>query len=82
MRLRNLSTHIDPGFGGEPSICEACGATFSCGAHLSTSCWCAEVKLGEAARTEMRASSERCLCRACLERFAEHEKGAVEESNG
>jgi Cysteine-rich CWC len=60
----------------EPSVCEACGATFSCGATLS-GCWCQEVKLKESARAELRALYQSCLCRACLENYAE-----VEKNNG
>ncbi len=60
----------------EPSVCEACGEQFVCGASLS-SCWCQEIKLSESARGELRARYERCLCRACLENYAE-----VEKNNG
>jgi hypothetical protein len=66
----------------EPSTCEACGAAFTCGAGAEAGCWCAEVKLSEAVRAELRARYERCLCRDCLESFVELEKGAIEESNG
>jgi Cysteine-rich CWC len=59
-----------------PSVCEACGEQFVCGASLS-SCWCQEIKLSEAARGELRARYQRCLCRACLENYAE-----VEKNNG
>jgi Cysteine-rich CWC len=60
----------------EPSVCEACGAQFVCGASGS-SCWCQEIKLSEAAQAELRARYQRCLCRACLENYAE-----VEKNNG
>ncbi|HYO92336.1 MAG TPA: cysteine-rich CWC family protein, partial [Pyrinomonadaceae bacterium] len=64
--MRNLSQYIYQRSCSD-AACESCGATFSCGAS-ATSCWCAEVKLSEAVRTELRARYERCLCRACLER--------------
>ena len=49
--------------------CESCGSEFSCGASLK-GCWCAEVKLSEATRAELRQQFGDCLCRGCLERFA------------
>lgn len=52
-----------------PSVCEACGGEFVCGAPLA-GCWCAEVELSEAVRAELRARYRGCLCRGCLERFA------------
>jgi hypothetical protein len=55
-----------------PSVCEACGGEFTCGASLGA-CWCGEIKLSDAARAELRARYERCLCRACLETYAEGE---------
>jgi hypothetical protein len=69
----------------EPSTCEACGQSFTCGATLN-GCWCAEVKVSEAARAELRTRYQRCLCRTCLERFAEDDgesvSGARPESPG
>ena len=62
----------------EPSTCEACGASFVCGATLA-GCWCTEIKLSEATRTHLRSRYERCLCRACLETFAEGEKNNGEK---
>jgi hypothetical protein len=73
--LRNLSQYIYKGE-PEPSICEACGAEFKCGAQLD-GCWCAEVQLSEAVKVELRARYKRCLCRVCLESFVEPEKEAV-----
>jgi hypothetical protein len=57
----------------KPSVCEACGETFLCGASDS-SCWCQEIELSESALTRLRARYQGCLCRACLEIFAEGEK--------
>lgn len=61
-----------------PPACESCGQAFACGATLA-GCWCAEVKLTETVRAELRRRFQRCLCRACLERFAV-EDGAREDS--
>lgn len=72
MTLEKLTERALPQF-REPSVCEACGETFVCGASGS-SCWCQEIKLSEAAQIELRARYERCLCRACLENYAEVEK--------
>ena len=55
--------------GREPQACEACGGPFVCGATLA-GCWCTEIRLGAEVRRELRSRYERCLCRACLERFA------------
>ena len=68
MKLRKLAGIILP-IWREPSTCEACGAQFACGASLS-GCWCAEIKLSDSVRDELRARYRRCLCRACLEGFA------------
>jgi hypothetical protein len=53
----------------EPSVCEACGEEFTCGATLA-GCWCTEVKLTDEARASLRERYRKCLCRACLEREA------------
>ncbi|MBC7910945.1 MAG: cysteine-rich CWC family protein [Pyrinomonadaceae bacterium] len=52
--------------------CEACGSEFTCGARLK-GCWCSEIKLNDAVRAGLRERYEHCLCRACLEQFAEKE---------
>ncbi|HEX7997715.1 MAG TPA: cysteine-rich CWC family protein [Pyrinomonadaceae bacterium] len=77
--MRNLSQHIHPSQTAQ--TCEACGATFHCGV-LDSSCWCEDVKLNEDVRAELRVRYERCLCPACLERFAEVERGTVGKING
>ena len=60
----------DPSSGAcDPSTCEACGQPFACGATLA-GCWCAEIELSAAARAEIGARYQSCLCRACLESFA------------
>jgi hypothetical protein len=55
---------------GVPTVCEACGEPFGCGAQ-SSGCWCAQVKLNDAMRAELRERFKNCLCPACLERFAD-----------
>jgi hypothetical protein len=62
----------------KPSTCEACGETFSCGAARG-GCWCEEIELSEAARAELRAAYQGCLCRVCLENFAKGEKNNGEK---
>ena len=69
MNVRKILTVISPRFGRGPSACESCGAESVCGATLA-GCWCSEIKLSEETRAELRARYQRCLCRACLERYA------------
>jgi hypothetical protein len=59
----------------EPEPCEACGEPFTCGATI-VGCWCTEVKLDKATRGELRSRYDRCLCRACLDRYAKAENRA------
>ncbi|MDQ3820676.1 MAG: cysteine-rich CWC family protein [Acidobacteriota bacterium] len=68
MSLRKLTGVVLPQF-REPSTCEACGASFVCGAGLA-GCWCSEIKLSAETRAELQRRYERCLCRSCLESFA------------
>jgi len=72
--LRKLAALVSPSR-REPSACESCGGEFVCGATLA-GCWCSEIKLSEETRAELRARYQRCLCRACLERFAAGEAEA------
>jgi hypothetical protein len=58
----------------ESSKCEACGDEFVCGATLA-GCWCAEIKLSDATRAELRSRYSTCLCRKCLENAAALENG-------
>jgi hypothetical protein len=67
--LRKLAAIVSPSLRG-PSACASCGGEFACGAGVA-GCWCSEIKLSEATRAELRARYQGCLCRACLERFAE-----------
>ena len=63
--------------GRKQETCEGCGKAFVCGATLA-GCWCAEVKLTDEQRTELKAKYQRCLCRECLEEFAR--EGRIAES--
>ncbi|MGI8654233.1 MAG: cysteine-rich CWC family protein [Pyrinomonadaceae bacterium] len=45
-------------------MCESCGAA-------QQGCWCSEIKLSESGRDQLRARFRKCLCRLCLERFAD-----------
>jgi len=51
----------------EPSLCDACGNNFTCGASL-TGCWCLKVKVSDETRARLRRDYKKCVCRACLER--------------
>ena len=51
--------------------CEACGEAFACELSLGQGCWCAEIKLSDEVRAELRNRYRGCLCRSCLERAAE-----------
>lgn len=71
MKLRQLAGVFLPVL-REPSVCEACGGPFICGAKL-TGCWCSEITLSDETRAELKARYSSCLCRQCLERLAEGE---------
>jgi hypothetical protein len=47
--------------------CPACGESFACELSLAKGCWCAEVKLSDETRQQLRERYSDCLCRACLE---------------
>ena len=76
MNLRKVMGYISPRW-REPSLCEACEGPFTCGASL-VGCWCLKVKLTDSARADIRAHYQRCLCRDCLERFAEEKNKSAE----
>jgi len=62
--------------------CPACGQRFACGASLR-GCWCAEIKLSDAARAELQRRYSGCLCRSCLERWAEeHDRKSPSNADG
>lgn len=50
--------------------CEACGQAFACELNLATGCWCAEIKLSDETRAELRSKYRDCLCRSCMEKAA------------
>lgn len=50
--------------------CEACGQTFACEISFGHGCWCAEIKLSDEIRAELRSQYRSCLCRTCLEQAA------------
>ena len=77
MKLRNLAGIVLPIL-REPSVCEACGAPFTCGAKLR-GCWCSEIKLSDETRAELKSRYSGCLCRQCLEKVAEREPARVVE---
>ena len=72
MKLRNLAGIVLPVL-RESSMCEACGAPFTCGAKLS-GCWCAEIQLSDETRAKLKARYNNCLCRECLERLSDREQ--------
>ena len=49
----------------DTSLCPRCESAFQCGV-LSGGCWCAEVTLDDAVRTDLVQFYEGCLCPACL----------------
>jgi hypothetical protein len=81
MMLPKLVQIVSSRLGVGEIVCESCGGEFKCGASLS-GCWCAEVKLDEATRAELRARFRRCLCRACLESYAARAaEGSARDAN-
>jgi len=68
MRGPKLKAFFSAGARG-PETCEACGKAFVCGAAMA-GCWCAEVKLSEAQREELKKKYPGCVCRECLEEFS------------
>jgi len=70
--LRELTEFILPSR-RQARNCEACGQPFHCGASLG-GCWCFQIKLSPDVRKLLRERYRACLCRACLEQFAEAPK--------
>jgi cysteine-rich CWC protein len=54
-------------------VCESCGQDFSCGASLR-GCWCSEISISDAARTELQGLYRDCLCRECLQKISDKEQ--------
>jgi hypothetical protein len=68
MKLKNaleLNSEKDK----SPSVCEACGAEFACGAGTESSCWCFDIKLSEKTGERLKSKFKNCLCKNCLEKF-------------
>ncbi len=74
MALRRISGFFFPSL-RQPMPCDSCGEDFLCGAGL-TGCWCMEVKLDALTRAKMREQFHDCLCRNCLESFANDAAGS------
>jgi hypothetical protein len=70
LKLRNILAALSPKW-REQEVCEACGQPFTCGVSLA-GCWCAEVKVSEEVRAELKKKYTHCLCRTCLERAAQN----------
>jgi Cysteine-rich CWC len=64
--LRKLFTFIP--VLNRPQTCEACGNSFACEIASIRGCWCADIKLSEQTRSELRTRYKGCLCRSCLEK--------------
>lgn len=47
------------------TLCESCGARFSCGANVGE-CWCFTVVLNPQTLSNLRENYENCLCPGCL----------------
>ncbi|MEZ5425845.1 MAG: cysteine-rich CWC family protein [Pyrinomonadaceae bacterium] len=68
MKLRKTLGFISEKYKG-PSVCEACGEEFICGATFK-GCWCMNIKLTDEIRRDLRTKYKDCLCRKCLEKSA------------
>ena len=68
MKLREFIGGVLPTLQRE-LVCERCGERFTCGASLG-GCWCAEIKLSDAAHAQLRQQYRDCLCRKCMEAAA------------
>lgn len=68
MVLRRIAGFFIPSL-RQAMRCDSCGEDFLCGAGL-TGCWCMEIKLDAPTRAKMRPQFRDCLCRNCLESFA------------
>jgi hypothetical protein len=77
MKLRDVAGIVLPVL-REPSVCEACGSSFTCGAKLS-GCWCSEIELNDETRAELKTLYSNCLCRQCLEKLAEGDQADAGE---
>lgn len=74
MALRRIAGFFFPVL-RQPILCQSCHEDFTCGAGL-TGCWCMEIKLDSSARAKMREQFRDCLCRNCLESYANESTGS------
>jgi hypothetical protein len=74
MALRRIAGFFIPVL-RQPILCQSCNEDFICGAGL-TGCWCMEIKLDASARAKMRQQFRDCLCRHCLESYANESAGS------
>jgi hypothetical protein len=72
--VRKLTVLMSSGLSRD-LVCASCGNNFTCGASLS-GCWCAEIKLTDEARAELKTRYRDCLCRNCLEQISQIEEPA------
>ncbi len=75
MKLKTLAGIVTTRW-RDPQTCEACGQPFVCGATL-TGCWCTEIKLTDAHRAALKTKYTHCLCRSCLEQFAQTDPNSI-----
>jgi len=68
VKLKSALGFIDPKY-KDPSICEACGEEFACGASLK-GCWCMKVELSDETRADLKSKYKRCLCAKCLQKLS------------
>ena len=52
------------------AACEGCGAKFTCGAKDIEHCFCNKIILSEEVIEQIKQKYIRCLCDACLNKFA------------
>ncbi|MDQ2745847.1 MAG: cysteine-rich CWC family protein [Acidobacteriota bacterium] len=60
------------------SICESCGANFSCGVNVGE-CWCFALNLEAETLTDLREKFARCLCENCLNKLRQPEPSEYEK---
>lgn len=68
MKIKKVLSFVSEKY-KEPSVCEACGNEFICGATLK-GCWCMNLKLTDEAREKLKSDYKDCLCQNCLESYS------------
>jgi hypothetical protein len=61
------ATPTPPAAASDTLLCARCGSDFQCGASSSGGCWCNEVVLSDAVRSDLASFYKGCLCPACLQ---------------